>query len=108
MAGLNLRSGAVFALLTVGASAFVAPAPAARVLAVRSVHPARSWVVERSIVRMMAAKPTKSEAPVEPRAQDPNSKRNQQILFGLVIFGILYDFFITHHGLTNFDPSHGP
>lgn len=103
---MALKSLPVFALL-VGAGAFVAPAPAARVLGARAVQPARSWVVEGSAVRMMAAKPTKPKAPAEPPAPADNSKRNQQILFGLVIFGLLYDYFITHHGLTNFDPSHG-
>ncbi|KAJ1627752.1 hypothetical protein T492DRAFT_1022645, partial [Pavlovales sp. CCMP2436] len=111
----NVLAALVLVLAPSGvAAAVVARGVATRALpralgATRDASAARASSSVRAVAMMAGrpnVKPGSKPAKSESEPAENNSKRNQSILFGLVIFGLLYDYFITHDGLHNFNPAH--
>jgi hypothetical protein len=102
--GLGKQACCMLLLVLASAGAFTV-SPTRPSVSAMLVRPSSAAATPLAV---MAAKPKKGAPPAKAEPEEGSSKRNQKILYGLVVFGLLWDYFITHNGLTNFDPSHGP
>lgn len=86
--------------------AFV-PSPSPGVHPRGEVHRVQAPSIRRSAcVSLAGRKPGKP--PSEPTAVKKGIEPKYLVVYGLVAFGVLYDFFVTHGGVGFWDPNYVP